>query len=109
MDPEERLTTSYLFELISLLQPFRPELRAEWAEQALSWAAGAVDKRIVVDSLRVFAVVNKSAHVGTLAKVERMLLGAVRMRDYVVADRVLDVLAKVRKSSASPRPCTLQN
>ncbi|GAQ78882.1 hypothetical protein KFL_000200340 [Klebsormidium nitens] len=94
-DPEERLTTSYLFELISLLQPFRPELRAEWAEQALSWAAGAVDKRIVVDSLRVFAVVNKSAHVGTLAKVERLLLGAVRMRDYVVADSVLDVFAKV--------------
>jgi hypothetical protein len=94
-DPEERLTTSYLFELISLLQPFRPELRPEWAERALSWAAGALDKRVVIDSLRVFAVVNKSVEVGTLVKVERMLLGAARTRDYAVADSVLDVFAKV--------------
>jgi hypothetical protein len=78
------------------LQPFRPELRPEWAGRALSWAAGALDKRVVIDSLRVFAVVNKSVEVETLVKVERMLLAAARTRDYAVADSIVDVFAKVR-------------
>ncbi|GBG61459.1 hypothetical protein CBR_g21804 [Chara braunii] len=107
LDPEECLSTPFVLELVSLLSYHRPRLRVDWAEMALSWTIHSTDKRIVLDSLRVFTVLNQSISISLLAKVGRLLLASIRIEEHGVADALLEIFGKasmiLKKETEMPR------